>query len=91
MNINGHNVVDEESYEDVVEVSKSQYVRIVDVIILAPIMIYAGTFKELPKWVRYSLIGMGVATAVYNGKNFFENRSNLQKKQKNEKVPRNFK
>jgi len=76
--INGHNVVNEETQEMVTELSKSQYARIVDVVILAPIMIYAGTFKQLPMWVRASLIAMGVATAFYNGKNFIENRSNLQ-------------
>jgi len=75
-------VIDEETQETVTEVSKSQNIRLVDVFILAPIMIYASTFKALPIWVRVSLMGMGVATAVYNAKNFLENKSNLQK-QKN--------
>lgn len=78
------NLIDEKTQETVTEVSKSQNVRLVDVFVLAPIMIYAGTFKALPMWVRVSLIGMGVATAVYNAKNFLENRSNLQKTKQHE-------
>lgn len=78
MEVDGVDLVNEETQETVTEISKSQYVRLVDVFVLAPIMIYAGTFKALPKWVRLSLIGMGVATAVYNGKNFLKNRSNIQ-------------
>jgi len=84
MEVNWSEIVDEETQETVSEVSKSQTVRLVDVFVLAPIMIYAGTFKELPVWVRLSLVGMGVATAVYNGKNFLQNKSNLQKLNKDE-------
>jgi len=84
MEVNWSEIVDEETQETVSEVSKSQTVRLVDVFVLAPIMIYAGTLKSLPMWVRLSLIGMGVATAVYNGKNFLHNKSNLQKLNKDE-------
>lgn len=72
-------IVDEKTQETIEEVSKSQNIRIIDVFVIAPIIIYAGTFKALPIWVRLSLIGIGVAAAVYNAKNFLENRSNLQK------------
>ena len=82
MENNWSNIIDEETQETVTEVSKSQNIRLVDVFILAPIMIYAGTFKTIPTWVRISLVGMGVATAFYNGKNFLENKKNIQKKQK---------
>jgi hypothetical protein len=85
MGNNFSNIIDEETQETVTEVSKSQNVRLADVFILAPIMIYVGTFKALPMWLRVSMIGMGVATAVYNGKNFIENRSNLQKSNKSKK------
>ena len=70
--------INETTQETVTEISKSQNIRLIDVFVLAPIMVYAGTFKTLPTWVRLSLIGMGVATAVYNGKNFLENRANIQ-------------
>jgi len=82
--MNLKDLVDETTQETVEEVSKSQNIRLIDVFVLAPIMIYAGTHKALPMWIRVSLIGMGVATAVYNGKNFLENKSNLQKQKANE-------
>ena len=78
------NIINEETQETVIEVSKSQYVRIIDVVLIAPVLIYAGTFKQLPMWLRVSLIGIGAATAVYNAKNFIENKSNLQKQKKDE-------
>ncbi|HHZ95525.1 MAG TPA: hypothetical protein EYN67_08195 [Flavobacteriales bacterium] len=49
-----------------------QYVRLLDVFLLAPIMIYASTFKALPDWVRLVLLVSGVATMVFNGKNYLE-------------------
>lgn len=73
-------MINETTQETVTEISKSQNIRLIDVFVLAPIMVYAGTFKTLPLWVRISLIGMGVATAVYNGKNFLQNKANLQQK-----------
>ncbi|MDD3875390.1 MAG: hypothetical protein PHT69_02100 [Bacteroidales bacterium] len=75
-------MINETTQETVTEISKSQNIRLIDVFVLAPIMVYAGTFKTLPLWVRISLIGMGVATAVYNGKNFLQNKANLQQKVK---------
>lgn len=72
-------MIDETTQETVTEISKSQNIRLIDVFVLAPIMVYAGTFKQLPLWLRLSLIGMGISTAVYNGKNFLKNRANLQK------------
>ena len=74
--------INETTQETVTEISKSQNIRLIDVFVLAPIMVYAGTFKTLPLWVRISLIGMGVATAVYNGKNFLQNKANLQQNDK---------
>lgn len=49
-----------------------QYVRLLDVFVLAPVMIYASTFKALPDWVRLVLLVSGVATLVFNGKNYLE-------------------
>ena len=50
-----------------------QYVRIADVVIIAPILIYAG-FKigiETPLGILLVLIGIG--TLFYNGYNFYDN------------------
>ena len=79
METDWNEIVNEETQETVTEVSKSQYVRIIDVLFIGPVMIYAGTNKSLPGWVRVSLIGFGAATVIYNAKNFLENRKNLQK------------
>lgn len=58
------------------EVSKQiledyQFVRLIDVFVLAPVMIYASTNKSLPESVRTILFISGVATAVFNGINFW--------------------
>ena len=63
--------------ETVKEFQKSQAVRVVDVFVIAPICIYAGVkyYNTMPKWLSLSLITIGVATAVYNGRNFMINHS----------------
>ena len=57
----------------VTELSKSQTIRLIDVFFIGPVCIYAGTYKELPQWLRFSLIGIGAATIYYNGKNYLSN------------------
>ena len=52
---------------------KTQNIRHIDVFVIAPICIYAGIYKSNPNWIRYALIGIGVATAYYNGKNYITN------------------
>ena len=49
-----------------------QAVRLVDVFILAPAMVYASTFKQIPNYVRLILFVSGVATLVFNGQNYLE-------------------
>ena len=63
----------------ITEVSKSQTIRLIDVFVIAPILIYAGVQyrKELPKWLSISLIVIGGATFYYNGKNYLETRKNV--------------
>jgi len=69
--------------ETVEEFQKSQTVRLIDVFVISPIIIYAGVkyFKVMPKFLSLSLITIGVATAVYNGRNFMINKdkNNLKK------------
>lgn len=64
--------------ETVEEFQKSQVIRLVDVFVIAPICIYAGVkyYKTMPKWLSLSLIGIGLATAVYNGRNYSINKKN---------------
>lgn len=84
---NWKNIIDEETQETITEVSKSQNIRLLDVFFIGPAMIYAGTFKSLPLWLRITLIGTGAATVIYNGKNFIANRKNLQKAKNYEQIP----
>jgi hypothetical protein len=56
------------------EYQKSQMVRLVDVFVIAPVLIYAGSRKSsLSPALKYTLIGIGIATAVYNGNNYMKN------------------
>lgn len=51
---------------------KSQPVRIADVLVFGPLMIYSGLGKATPKWVRTGMVIIGVGTIVYNLVNYFE-------------------
>lgn len=53
-----------------------QHIRLVDVFILAPAMVYASTFKQIPDYVRIILFVSGVATLVFNGKNYMDIEKN---------------
>lgn len=66
--------ITEQSQATVTEISKSQTIRLIDVFFIAPVLVYAGTYKELPNWLRISLVGIGVATFYYNGKNYLDNK-----------------
>lgn len=48
----------------------TQIIRIADVVVIAPILLIAGTQKGLPAWLRVSLMGIALATAIYNGSNY---------------------
>jgi hypothetical protein len=55
---------------------KSQGVRIVDVLVLGPFMVWAATRpRALPGWARAALVVGGVATIVYNLQNYVDTAS----------------
>jgi hypothetical protein len=66
----------ESNIESVTEYSKSQTVRLIDVLVIAPILIYVGVKyqKSMPKLLSLSLITIGAATAIYNAKNYIKNK-----------------
>ena len=64
----------EKTQSTVTEIQKSQNTRLLDVFIIAPILIYAGSQKNLSKWLKMSLYTIGVATAYYNGRNYLINK-----------------
>jgi hypothetical protein len=52
-----------------------QPVRILDVIYVAPVIIYAGVKGNFNPFVKYSLIAIGVGTFFYNGINYLKNQN----------------
>lgn len=70
-------IIAEKKIETIEEYQKSQNIRLVDVFFIAPVCVYAGIkAKELPTWIRLSLVGIGLATFYYNGKNYLINKKN---------------
>lgn len=53
--------------------SNVQLVRLADVFVIGPFLIYAGTQKELPKNIKAGLIAIGIGTIFYNGYNYLKN------------------
>lgn len=52
---------------------KSQAVRLVDVFLLGPFMVwYAARSTGAPEWARAALTLAGVLTVTYNGRNYLE-------------------
>lgn len=60
--------------ETKMQADKSQYVRLLDVFVIGPVLIYAGTFKALPKYLRVFLIVVGILTILYNANNYLKNK-----------------
>jgi hypothetical protein len=50
-----------------------QPVRILDVVYVAPIILYAGFKGNFNQFVKYSIIAIGIGTFVYNGVNYLKN------------------
>jgi hypothetical protein len=51
-------------------------VRILDVVFVAPIIIYAGVKGNFNPFVKYSLLLIGIGTFFYNGVNYVKNLEN---------------
>jgi len=55
------------------QVKASQNVRLINMFVFTPVLIYAGTRKELPTWLRYSLFGIAGLNFLSNLKNYTTN------------------
>jgi hypothetical protein len=53
-----------------------QTVRLIDVFVIAPILIYASGEERLSKPMRVAILGIGLATLFYNGHNYLKAREN---------------
>ncbi len=49
---------------------KSQFVRILDIAVWGPLVIWAGVLVKEPKWVKWLLVLIGSATIAYNLRNY---------------------
>ena len=54
-----------------------QHIRLVDVFLIAPFLIYTSTLKNNSQLVRFSLLVLGVSTFVYNGINYLKEKENV--------------
>lgn len=57
------------------EVAKTQAVRLVDVLVLGPFMLWAA--RNLNGWERDAMMIAGAATILYNGANYLEQARRL--------------
>ena len=65
------------------EMGKAQTVRLYDVFLLGPFMMWAATqTKPLPRWAKATLFISGVATVVYNLHNYGRVEALLRAQQK---------
>ena len=57
------------------EYQKSQAVRLYDVFLLAPFLLYVGyKAKGISKIERYGIYFIGISTIIYNGRNYLKNK-----------------
>lgn len=51
---------------------KAQGVRLADIFVFGPLMLYAGLGRDPPQWVKIGMLLMGAGTIIYNAVNWFE-------------------
>lgn len=69
-------MLNEKAENTVIEVQKSQTIRLADVFLIAPYLFYVSYKSKLSRFDKNLLFGLGVATLVYNGFNYLENIKN---------------
>ena len=52
-----------------------QPIRILDVVYVAHVILYAGVKGNFSPFIKYSLIAIGVGTFFYNGINYLKNQN----------------
>jgi len=57
------------------EVQKSQFVREIDILFIAPFLFYISRKKGLTKTDRYIILIIAIATLVYNLHNYLKNKN----------------
>lgn len=57
-----------------IEYQKSQNIRILDVFLIGPVMIYGAYKSNMHPALRITLAIFGICTIYYNGKNYLINK-----------------
>ena len=66
-----------------IEVEKTQNVRLIDVFVLGPFMIWAGATRcNFSPLAKAFMVGSGVATIFFNAHNYIEQRKQIQEEAK---------
>lgn len=65
------------------QVQKTQGIRLLDVFVLGPIMMYSAMDRKPPKVLRAFLMTVGVGTILYNASNYIEQQKTLNNVRKN--------
>jgi len=68
-------MINEKTESTVLEVQKSQAIRLADVFLIAPYLLYVSSKRELSELDRNLLFGLGVATLFYNAVNYIQNKN----------------
>jgi hypothetical protein len=55
-----------------------QPVRLLDVVFVGPLIVYAGVQGNFDRVIKWALIGVGLATIYYNGVNYIKNYHAIQ-------------
>lgn len=56
-----------------------QTVRLIDVFVIAPILIYAGGQKSINESLRHAILTIGIATLFYNSHNYLKVKENARR------------
>lgn len=52
------------------EVGKTQAIRLFDVYVLGPAMVYAGLTGRVPRWMQWLAVVGGILAVTYNSANY---------------------
>ncbi len=55
-----------------------QYIRLIDVFVIAPLLIYVGFKYKMPNYIKWSLILIGIFTLIYNLSNYIKTQKLAQ-------------
>lgn len=70
MHLGQQDITPEDFYNKLADMEKAQIIRVADVLVIGPSMLYAGFEKKMPSWLKSLMILIGAGTIVYNANNY---------------------